>query len=980
MSATFFERLHTIKSVLAASEAPQLLLPQIQSLLTDPALAREFWNRLDDSSWLDILSESGFFASPPEPEVSSDRMRYPPWSASRFLVRMAPRSPATVAAIFSGMHSTNPSVVHDMAEAACKMPPDVSATLVPSLLLAAKEKALWMAFSDASDLCVNLATDTQFHHALELADGLFDPSFVSSPASSPSPEEHGYEEGLHRVTMALTQVAPREILLRLCRWLEASIQSKTYSNADTGEDLSWSWRPAIEPHEQNHDFDFASTFVDPIRSSLEAAIDSGSLSLNEARAILGDFKYTIYQRIQLFLLARYASQAPTLACGAMLNKKMFEDYHVRHEYALLANKAITLLNSEQQGQWYKWIEDGPDMSNFDDSFRESMKREPTVSDRQARIDYWKFEKLHWIRGHLQGDHKTFYERMLKEQGEPELADLNSRVTTSWDAESPVTVDAWQGKSLAEVVAFVKDWQPAASERRGQPTMEGLAGVFSKFVGLNPMHNSTCALDLKHSPLLFVRLFIAQMTEAVKVRSPIDVHAVLQLCEWVINEPVKLQIEIIPRVGAYIDETQWIRDTIVSFAEILCTSKRDNDVAAYSYSDIGAGVWTLLNRLCQDAAPHPFAPSEQENVNPRLVDYFHIGINSNRGRAVRTALDYARWRGEELKVRKDGIEVIEGGFATMSEVRDMLEWQLLPANRTVDALSIIGSRVGLLRWLDEAWLTMHVEALCPLDDGTGIDDVAERWAAWNAFLVWVSPHVVFYKLFKTQFAQAASYAIDARSAQPGSDHSRTHPMSHLGEHLAVLYGRGQLDAEGIRLLQNLLKEGQSDLRRYIIGFVGKTLPSRDKEALPSEVTARFQLLWRQYWDGTGRDDASEKPTAWLFGKWFASDQFPRSWALAELCSYVEVVGIPEPDYAVVEHLAEIAAASDANSELGIVIAILSKMVLGDHAGWHVHGWIDSAKAILQKGLHADAIVRAESIALVNELGRRGFVEMGALLEE
>jgi hypothetical protein len=305
---------------------------------------------------------------------------------------------------------------------------------------------------------------------------------------------------------------------------------------------------------------------------------------------------------------------------------------------------------------------------------------------------------------------------------------------------------------------------------------------------------------------------------------------------------------------------------------------------------------------------------------------------------------------------------------MPEVREMLEWQMAPGNRSFEALSVIGLRLGLLYWIDKEWLAENAERLFRLE---GIEETpasADGWAAWNAFLVWVSPHVEFYKLFKDQFA----YAVQQSAHVQLSERTREQPMYSLGQHLVILYGRGQigLDDDDAVLLQ-LLSNTQPDIRRHTIGFVGQSLGG--DESLPSDIVERFQVLWDVYWSGPGKSDAADKPEAWLFGTWFSCGQFPAQWALEQLEAFVEIVPTPEPDHAVVQDLARIAHLDIVRS-----VHILDRMIRGDREGWRIHGWFDEAKRILQTAMNTGGEAQTVAIDLINYLGRRGHTDFGSVL--
>ncbi|MCK4628507.1 MAG: hypothetical protein KAT56_05855, partial [Sedimentisphaerales bacterium] len=397
---------------------------------------------------------------------------------------------------------------------------------------------------------------------------------------------------------------------------------------------------------------------------------------------------------------------------------------------------------------------------------------------------------------------------------------------------------------------------------------------------------------------------------------------------------------------------------------ICKAKRD-DTPRYPLDGIQKIIWKLIKPLCLDVA-ESYIVRDVSKDDPRVHDYLDLGINSPRGRAVQAALEYARWVANHIKESEGKKEVIPGGFKAMSEVRKMLERQIAPGNRSVEVMSIIGSKFGLIYWIDKEWLSENVEKIFQLESS----EVVEGWAAWNAFLVWVRPHIEFYRLFKSQFA----YAVEQAAKVKLTEDTHQQPMCHLGEHLMLLYGRGQLGLDDdAGLLKSFLEKANSQIRRHAIGFVGRSLEGEEKA--PEDVIERFKTLWDIYWDSTGRKDAEDHPDAWLFGKWFSCGQFPGKWALDRLEKFVEVVKIPEPDHRVVEKLADIADIDIAKS-----LQILDLMVRGDKDGWHIDSWLDSAKKILEQAMKNNEKVREKAVPLINYLGRRGYSDFGTLLNK
>jgi hypothetical protein len=935
-------------------------------LLSSPQHEAYFFARLENPNWIGPLAERDVFCHPPRVEhVQAGGVRFPAWPPSQYLARMAPKAPTEVAAILANLETENPSVVGDTLRAALAMPPEVAVSLVPPICRAAREGILWIHFKDASDLCVRLAKGGEFHTAQKFAEALFTPSFEVGQGEPRRRDAYWYKKGLSEVVPLLAPVRPREFVPKLCDWLTKCVEAKRHVDPESGCDYSYVWRPAVEEHEQNRDYDFAGGMVGFVREGFEQAVRSGSLTLDDALKILERYSYLVFRRIRLHLISEFANQNPELARQTILTRELLDDYKYKHEYAMLVSRRLDLLSPEQRDEWFGWIEAGPDMSDYDESIKKNLGRDATEKDRQGRIRYWQFQKLHWVRAHVPGERRKFYEEMVAQHGEPQLADLNVYVGSGrWGHDSPVTVDQLKSKTFEEVVDEVSLWRPEESDLTG-PSVEGLASTFEQFVATNPDEFSAKARIMVNRPAIFVRGFVSKMTEAINRGREINLSAVLELCHWIVERPVEERTTPRQPHGHLVDENwQWTREEVCRFVESVCKAEKE-DGPKHPLDALRESMWKLIAQLCRDRADSSIV-HDLSATDPRDYDYLDLAINSPRGNAVEAALEYARWVANHVKESRGKQEVVLGGFDVMPEVQEMLEWQIAPENRSFVALAVIGSRIGLIYWIDKTWLAENAAQLFRLEDIEETPVAAHGWAAWNAFLVWVRPHIEFYRIFESQFEFAVEHAAKIEL----NEQSREQPMHHLGEHLMVLYGRGQLAGdEG--LLKRFLENANPDVRRHAMGFVGQSLEG-DEQVSP-DIVERFEKLWDLYWAGAGRNDAGEAPYAWLFGTWFSCGKFSEPWALDRLHQFVEVSPIPQPDDEIVDKLSEMAHIDVVKS-----VQILDKMVRGDREGWRIHSWETGAKDILEQALNATAEARETAEKLIDYLGRRGYMEFGRVL--
>lgn len=963
--ADFFDKMGRLNAALSRHEGRPSALAEIDELLTDADVRREFFKMLQSPDWIRPLSESGYFDNLLGSEqAESEGKRYAAWPASNYLVRMASQAPGEVMAILRRIHTDNAFVIGDIVDAALAMPPKVATSLVPVVCQAAREGTRWIHFKDASDLCVRLAEGDEVDAARELAEALFTPASEESRDEAKRRDTYWYKDGLRKVAPILAAVDARGFLPRLCDWLKAAVETRGNVDRESGRDYSDIWRPAIEEHEQNQDYQFAGAVVGCVREGFEQAIRGKALSLDEALRILEEYRYLVFKRLALHLIGEFAEDNVDLARRTMLDFGLFDAHGCKHEHARLLARWFDMLTSDEKERWLEWVRAGP-RGKLAEVIADSD--DPTEGERRRR--YWRFRRLHWVREHLQGKHREFYQEMLAECGEPQMADLSFRVGPArWGSESPMTVGQLSEKTFEEAVIDVSRWKP--KERRFMaPDIEGLASTFEQYVATDPVQFSKDALRLKDRPAPFVRKFISQMSKAVGTAIEIDLCAVLDLCDWVLSRPVDERTVPEQEQGALTDEDwQWTRDEISGFLEHVCTARED-DGPRYPLDGLRERLWGLIETLCHDRAKS-YVVRDISQEDPRVHDYLNFAINSPRGKAVETALEYARWVANHTKRLEGEKEVVPDGFNAMPEVREMLEWQIARDNRTIEAMAVIGSRIGLIYWIDKQWLADNTARLFPLEEMKEMPFVPAAWAAWNAFLVWGSAHIEFYRLFKTQFA----YVVEQAANVELGEGDREEPMRRLGEHLMLLYGRGELGLDADNgLLRQFIEKGNPDVRRHAIGFVGQSLEGDGQ--VPSDIIERFMELWEVYWAGPGKKDIEEKPDAWLFGLWFSCGRFPDEWALAWLEEFAAMTPTPEPDHAIAERLAKVAHIDPVKS-----VRVLDRMVGKDREAWRLQSCGDEAKEILREAMKAGGEAREQAVVLINYLGRQGYTEIGQLLNE
>lgn len=936
--------------------------------LSAPQHERYFFDQLKNPNWITPLKERGFFDAPPAlVQVEGGGLRCPPWPQSRYLARMAAIAPDEVATVLAGIQTDNWIVAHDIVDAAKAMPASVALRLVDAIGAAMRQSMAGHLIGDVGELVESLTAGGQPDAALRLAQHAFAIEHGDSTGPKRRHDEHFYFDAMRdHVVSSLAVARPREFIPLLLRWMDTVLTGRA-SERDL-DNTSFIWRPAIEEHDQNQDFTFAAKMVGIVRTACEVSIRSGVVSLNDVLAMAQPPAGQVLARLRIHLIAEFAEQDVTLARDTMMDAGLFKNSWTKHEYARLLGIRWPLLTPSEQECWLSWVDAGPE------AIKEDYYDQPNDEARTAKQRaYWQFQRLHWVRDHLAGERRAFYDRMLIEHGVPELADLNVyHGGVRFGHDSPISADALEAMGFKHAVEAVTKWRPDPTKRAfDEPDVEGLAGEFQKLVARDPLAVSKDAAAMEGSRPIFVRTFLQAMESAIKDGKEIDLKSVIALARWVVERPAN-ETDPTTDSGRLTDrDWQWCRDTVASLIEEVAKARDAAGSLKFDLTHRDA-LWKVVCAL--PSCPATEYVMRDGSEDPREVDWPMVLLNSTRGKAMRAVFAYADWVASNLVPGDRSRASVPNGFNSMPEVRALLDGELVRPDADGAGRAAFGWRFGLLFWIDSSWAKAKAGSIFDLRALESNPAKALGWAAWSAFLFAHRPHIEFYRLLCDQF----SYAVD-QSSRVGSDNRREKVWSRLGEHLMVLFGRGDFGLAGDvgfaadgGIIRRLVTNAHLSVRSHAVQFVGNSL-SGSNQRVPREVISRFEFLWDQYWNGVGRSDAVATPQSAVFGYWFSSGAFEPQWSIERLLAFVTAASRAEPDDMIVEQLAKICHHDPLRSA-----QVIQSLVQGDTEGWRVGSWKSDAKQVLKMAMQAGGQARQVAEEVIDRLGRRGFQEFGELL--
>lgn len=974
MESPFFKALWAVERIAHSSGEIRQRLAAVEAHLRDEVIRRRFFETLATAEWIVPLADAGFYRDPPRAEVTAEGRRlFPMWPASQFLARVAEQEPRTVSRVLASIQTDNPFILSDMVNAALPMPPAIGSSLATHIARALDRGAEFYTPNQKA-LCDLVKQLSQLEDTKQVAYYLGQTYLFPANAvavATQRREEYHYLKGLKTLVPIMVSLQAEETLRLLSERLVEAIRSKGYHGDDDAvpmSDHSYIWKPVIEQHGGHRPHDLAASLVTRLRQASELAVRDKLLDLERTIKLLRGFKYLVFHRLELHLINVFADRDANLARQRMMEKTLFEDYRFKHEYAMLVGARFDLLGPTEKQTFFGWIDAGPDMSDFEARIRSIGKGEPTNQDREGWKKSWQYRHLWWIRDHLDGKWKKQFDEMRTEHGVPVLADVNVHVSTGWGARTPIEAKELEGLPLAEVLAKVIAWRPTEKDR-GEDLAMGLQNTFEGYVKANPESCSGDAKLMMGTPAMFVTPFVSAMCDGLNEGKAIELQPVLELCDWVVQQPREQNTLRIPtQEHELIDRNwEWCRNCVGDLVGKCCDKK------VLCTQEMRHTLWSILEPLTH--APDKSYIVDQGKEDVRTRDFLDHSINNPRGKALHAVFKYARWVADHVKKEQGDAKVVPGGFDAMPQVREALEKGLGSGEHDSFAVrAAYGWHLGLLYSVDRSWLAAHVDHLFDLERVEQDRDKPYGWAAWNAFLMCIPPHIEYFRLLGDQFKYAVKQyqEICLDEIVPNS------PPAGLAEHLIILYGRGQLGLdEHDAMLRTFLSGSCQAVRSYAIGFVGQSLRREDDDTkaspLPEEVVDRFVKLWEWYWPNVGSRD--QEPSRELFGHWYASGCFDRKWAIKTLAEYVSKVGLPEPEYALPERLAE-----DANMWPETALDIVKIMVKADREGWRIESWKDQIKQILGCALAEDEDTRACAVQLIDRLGRRGWIEFGEFLKE
>jgi hypothetical protein len=807
-----------------------------------------FFDGLKNPLWIEPLRARGFFTEPPGliKDDEAGTVTLPKWPESGYLARMAPEAPDLVLSIINALPETeNSRVQEDLVDALLRMPANKAASALPRVLEWTDSRYRFRLQDKLGELAVHLTRADSAGSALKLAKAILAIRGSRFAEGRSNHDEWEYGQFLEKYLPGLVGSEPLEAFGLVNNLLRDAIEVRK-----EGRDYSFIWRPAIERHEQNMGHSIEDHLIDAV---VTTAQDILSADPDMIHAVLGDLRrhnLPLFLRLELFILRDFGRLAPSDTERRLRDRALFDNPALKHEYAGLLAAQYANLPSPTREQIAGWVLEGPDPSDWCAAVEKQQGAAPSEEDVRAYKSHWQRDRMAWFGEALPSEMAAQYEALVQEFGAPDHPDFASYSRgVTWGPNSPKTEEELRAMQPGELLAFMKDWEPASGWRNSDSRV-GLGRAFEAVVTGDPARFAAHGAAFRELHPAYPGHLFSGLAKSKWSDRAWDWGPVFDLLEWVV-----LQEEETSAPTDDVLEHTW-RTTKLEAVRLLDAALRNNGLEF----DDRKRVWTVLEKL----SSHP-DPTAEDLTEWATTEPWTQSLNTVRGEAFHTIMQYSLWCHRNL-----GTEEQAKGFGSLPEVREVLDSHLNLERESAPAVrSVYGQFFPWLHLIDKEWAAANAATVFP----KSVDLQVYWYAAWGSYILFVSPYDDVLSVLRDEYR----FACERLDNLP-EEWERRDLASRLAEHLMIYFWRGKLsDQPGRELLSKFWQTAPARTRGQAIRFLGNTLEDRSVE-LSAERLEQLQTLWADRISAQTEDKAEELS---YFGSWFASGRFPAAWSLPKL---------------------------------------------------------------------------------------------------
>lgn len=663
---------------------------------------------------------------------------------------------------------------------------------------------------------------------------------------------------------------------------------------------------------------------------------------------LREGKWYIFDRIRYHLYAKFPDQTGAWIRDSILSYRSYSEQQYGFEFQRMIHTAVdkfgaALLPREELTRIFDEIWNGPDKN----AYKEFMAEQFTEDGYRHRQEYFQHRQLWPFAAVLFGKYRERYNDLVSR-----LPALTDEDFVSYDVGESKVGASRSPKSTAELaqltddelIAFLNNWDDAhrdAEQWWVDIDFIGLATALQQLIVANPQRFLGWGERWR------------MLERPIYLRYALDV-AVKRIGEHEseLNHWFDIADLVMAKPEPAFDRDEKPSETTRTHPTWnLARTQVVDLIAAYLKKEANVGIeWrprmiAVLRAAC--VAPDYYLDSNKPIITPR--DFLTDAINTMRGRAIETLLQYGFW------VRRQQQD------ADFSDIFDILQRRLdgSPA-LTLPEWALLGASFHQVYGLSSEWARANVDRVFPQTN-------TEAWAAgFAAYLRFNSAHPSVFGILSAHLQFAAEHLTLFKADK----NPRTDSVANLGHHLLDYYIIGLIELTGPKsLLTKFYMKTEPKHWAGLFDHLGRLL-SKTKTLKP-EIAERCKAFFEARLAEGNIEELQE------FTFWLKAECLPPAWRLTALMKTLNVTKTAGRTASMsTEELAKLL-----NDEPDLVVSAFAKLTEGLLGQPYFFLQPEYVKPILKYGLSSgrDDTVQAAKLAQDNLLkaGRSEFRNLDAI---
>lgn len=949
-------------------------IKEVLSILMKGGISRgpayeKLFNTINHQVWIKPLYDNGFFQNLPHTIRTKDSIFFPTWVESKYLARMAPYeddSVDTVVQIIYAWDTDNERIHEDMVDIIMGLPIEKVSSLVEreivwirevnrlQLLLPYQYQKLisYLAKNKLPDYALNIAEEVLLLipdiRDLEDYSGDVD---LWKPEPQTKIESSVYEHIIEKSIPKVFNEKPLETLSLLFNLLNNWIElSRTDDESGNYYDYSSIWRHTIENSKHNINIGIDHALVNSIRDLTNEFLKNNPEEINEIDEKLSLFHWTLFKRFSMYFIR--SNPDKQLLKKYLLNRDLLIESDVRYEYALLSNERFQELDTQDQNLILQWIAEGPDVERYKKNMVEFDNQHATDKEVDEFVRSWKQRRLSPLFNSLNEENQKKYSKYFDDISQISDEDYIDHKTTTWmGPTSPKTFEEVSKQSIDEIMDFLKIWVPSKDPMAPSPL--GLGRVLKSVVSERSEQFSDNAIGFKDLQSIYIQHIISGFNEALRNNKSISWKSVIELCEWIISQPMTIPDEKKDNDDWEGFDYNW-GSTKKSIADLFDTglSKTEYQIPF----ELRDRIWCILNVLIEDPNPTIDQETQSESGN---FDPFTYSINCVRGEAMHCLIRYGLWCKENL-IKEDTSKF---NFSEVPELLEKLNTHLDKDHDPSHAVrSVYGHWFPWLILMDEDWAKTNIKSVFPEDER----DFSDWKAAWMGYIMFRQPYNEVLPMMHVVYKKAIDY-IGKASGHKASL-SRDSMNERLVNHLMTFYWRGAFDLSEDGLVKTFFSIAPVSLKQYALLSIGRGMKNN-----PGDIEEKYLIPVQDLWNwrvsvaqeaARPQDYADEMAS---FGVWFGSGKFDAHWSLIQLDFALNCSPAVKERQEVIKQLIHTAKEYPVES-----IRLCERILEGKLEPWDVSSWeVELRQLFLFVINSTTATAKEKVLKLINRLSTMGY---------